>query len=129
MLQKAAEWRFPVLVASVHIHSASDRIQPAVAATAVRDRGAHPTHVAAELREMLPATAVPHLAGVVGDPFKMGRQGAPRAPARWNQYISGCLESCHAAWAARGRAVGVVVHRHRPLGGDGVGRQHILGRL
>lgn len=58
LLQTAAEWIFPLLIASVDVRSAFDRIRPTIAATAVHERGAHPSHVAASLREMLPATAV-----------------------------------------------------------------------
>lgn len=123
-LQKAAEWKLPLPFASVDVQSAFDRIRPTLAATAVSERGAHPSHVAALLWEVLPATAVPHLAGVVGDPFHMGRggrQGAPRTPALWDQYISGCLQACHAAWAARGGPTGRLRRRSRPMGRGGVG--------
>lgn len=85
-----------LLIASVDMQSAFDRIRPALAATALAERGGHPAHIAAVLPEMLPATAVP-LACVVREPFhtgRGGRQGTPRTPAFWNQYIAGCLEGC-----------------------------------
>lgn len=75
LLQTAEQWRHPLAIASVDLHSAFDCVWPRLATPCPRDGGTHLLHVATLLREMLSMSAVPHLAGTCGPAFRMEREG------------------------------------------------------
>lgn len=105
LLAKAAEWREPLLVASMDVVAALDDMRPVDVAASLRSRGCPAGLVAAWVRVRAGATVRIHLGPVATGPIALQkgcRQGAPATPFLWNHLLAGPLEGVESRWKERG---------------------------
>ena len=99
--RRAAEWDQELYLASLDVEGAFDAMRAELLGAELEQRGAPASAVEAILAEMVGMEVTTQFAGSSAPPFfprRGARQGGPKSPAAWNNFVAGKIEDLERSW-------------------------------